>query len=106
MCTGIDYLSPHLSHFTSVLSLIFLRDLKNVMKAAPPNLYQRLRFRKALGHVSILVSRARSGRGGTEAREVPSAAAEQLTSSALFSLGMPCWEGEATVKTGSLYSIS
>jgi len=51
MCIGIDYLSPHLSHFTSVLSLIFLRGLKNVMKAAPPNLYQRLWFRKALERV-------------------------------------------------------
>lgn len=35
MCIGIDYLPSHLSHFTSVLSLIFLRGLKNMMKAAP-----------------------------------------------------------------------
>lgn len=48
--------------------------------------------------LSILVSRARLGREGTEAREVYSAAVE-LTSSTLFSLLMPCWDGEATVKT-------
>lgn len=71
MCTGIDYLSPHLSHFTSVLSLIFLRDLKNVMKAAPPNLYQRLRFRKALGHVSVLVSRASQAGEGLRPGKFP-----------------------------------
>lgn len=51
MCIGIDYLPPHLSHFTSVSSVIFLRGLKNLMKAAPPNFYQRLRFRKALEHI-------------------------------------------------------
>lgn len=39
------------------------------------------------------------GREGTEAREVSSAAEEQLTSSVLFCLIMPCWEGEATVGT-------
>lgn len=49
--------------------------------------------------LSVLVSRARLGRGGTEASEVSSAAVEQLTSSALFSLIMPHWEREATVKT-------
>lgn len=41
-CIGIDYLSLHLSHLTSVSSLIFLRGLKNKMQVASPNLYQRL----------------------------------------------------------------
>ena len=49
------------------------------------------------------MSRVRLGRGGTEAREVSSATAEHLTSSALFSLIMPRWEGDATVKT--LFSL-
>lgn len=49
--------------------------------------------------LSILVSRAKLGRGRTEAREVSSAAVKQLPSSALFILVTPWWEGEATGKT-------
>lgn len=63
----------------SVLSHIFLRVLKNTVKAAPPNMSQRPQFGKVLERSLTCFGEegsVRQGRSG--AREVPSAAAEQL----------------------------
>lgn len=103
LCTGIDYLSLYLSHFTSVSCLIFFSEFwRTRWKLLPLICPRGYNLEKCLNMVLNCFAKeglVRQGRSG--AREVSSAAAEQLCTTQSHA-----GKGRSQWKPVSPYSIS